>query len=59
MDCGDVSRVELTGATREINDGRSFGRSSNTRRQYRCLDCGHVGWSRHADLKRKAERACS
>jgi hypothetical protein len=21
-------------------------------RQYRCLDCGHVGWSRHIDLER-------
>lgn len=54
---GFSSRVTLTGRTKEINDGRANGRSTNHRREYECTDCGHVGWSRHADLKRKADAA--
>lgn len=46
---GRASSVRLTGQARQINDGRSRGRSTNIRRQYRCR-CGHVGWSRHVDL---------
>lgn len=22
-------------------------------REYKCMHCGHVGWSRHSDLKRR------
>jgi len=25
--------------------------------QYRCEDCGHVGWSRHCDMARRLKRA--
>jgi hypothetical protein len=25
-------------------------------REYRCLDCGYIGWSRHVDLKHMEKR---
>lgn len=47
---GRRDRVALTGRTR--NFGTRGARMSATAREYRCLDCGHVGWSRHVDLGR-------
>ena len=49
---GVLTRVVLTGKTRPAPTGRGGIRNSHTVRQYRCLDCGHVGWSRHVDLER-------
>lgn len=49
---GSVFRVQLTGKKRELKRGGV--RSSYHSRQYVCADCGHVGWSRHKDLERKA-----
>lgn len=51
-------RVELTGRTRDESrlrrkHGRGGGRMSRTSREYRCLTCGHVGWSAHVDLERR------
>lgn len=43
-------RVVLTGRAREV-DGSRNARMSKRSRQYRCLDCGCVGWSRHVDLE--------
>jgi hypothetical protein len=46
---------KLTGRTR-----RQLGRGFNvhgwgkTAHEYECLDCGHVGWSRHPDVARRA-----
>jgi hypothetical protein len=57
-DRGRRSRVALTGKTKVDRGGRSVNRSSRsdwTSRQYRCEDCGHVGWSTHYDLKRLEE----
>ncbi len=51
---GLVLDVTLTGKAKAVNDGRANGRSSNTRVQYKCNDCGHVGWSRHVEIFRKA-----
>lgn len=48
---GLKTRVELSGQERPIDDGNSRGRSTSTLRQYECLDCGHIGWSRHVDLE--------
>lgn len=50
---GHVRRVELTGRRRELKPGRSGSRNSGAAREYRCRDCGHVGWSRHVELERK------
>lgn len=52
---GGAQRVELTGATkRRTNHRVALGvRSSQISRQYRCLDCGYLGWSNHKDLERK------
>lgn len=49
MGSGYVDRVELTGRTRKYR-GNLEQRMTNVSREYRCLDCGHVGWSRHVDL---------
>jgi hypothetical protein len=46
-------RVKLTGKKRPCKQGNAGGRNSRHRRQYECLDCGHVGWSRHIDLERQ------
>lgn len=54
-DSGRTNRVELTGRKRETRILESQ-RSDTHTREYRCLDCGHVGWSRHTDLKYKEER---
>lgn len=43
--------LETTGRfVRAASDG--FGRLSALKVQYRCRDCGHVGWSRHMDAER-------
>ncbi len=55
---GRLSRVELTGKTKADRADRSVHRGprcDTTSRQYRCEDCGHVGWSTHVDLKRLEE----
>jgi hypothetical protein len=47
--------VELTGRQRKANFKHAPGsRSSFMDREYRCLSCGHVGWSNHVDLAEKA-----
>jgi len=52
-------RYETTGRTRPQP---CAGRRSNHHRwpetmyEYRCLDCGHVGWSRHPDVMRQFNR---
>jgi hypothetical protein len=51
---GMVGRVVLTGRTRPNQSRNRHVRISDTVRQYQCLDCGHVGWSNHKDLERKA-----
>jgi hypothetical protein len=48
---GTKERVRLSGRRKRIDDGRSYGRSSNFKYEYRCLRCGHVGWSRHTDIE--------
>jgi len=50
---GWADRVKLTGRTKPAKHGNARGRSSETRREYTCLDCGHTGWSRHRELERK------
>lgn len=49
------TRVELTGKTKAKGLGRCSMRTSQASRQYRCLDCGHVGWSTHKELERMEE----
>ena len=49
--------VELTGRTRPYKAGRGHAmgiRSTHVAREYRCLGCGHVGWSNHVELARMA-----
>lgn len=48
---GWVSRVKLTGRHKAARHGNAGGRNSTQRREYECLDCRHVGWSRHMDLQ--------
>jgi len=31
-------------------------RQANQRIEYRCTDCGHIGWSRHTDAERLLKR---
>ena len=49
---GRVGHVKLTGKRRELFDGNAGCRNSEWSFQYKCHDCGHVGWSRHTDLER-------
>lgn len=49
------NRVRLTGRTKTHHSGRGHAlgaRNDHISREYTCLDCGHVGWSSHKDLKR-------
>lgn len=53
------SNVELTGERRRSYSryAGSGGRSDiNFVYRFRCLDCGHVGWSRHIDIARRFKR---
>lgn len=53
---GRGTRVTLTGREKPAPIGSARGRNSATLREYRCDDCGHVGWSRHTDLERQARK---
>jgi len=47
---------EATGRVRQLTGAqRSCGgrRVAHVRYEYRCLECGHTGWSRHTDVERK------
>jgi hypothetical protein len=50
--------VELTGRTEPYYGNKSnlLPRMTRTRREYRCLTCGYVGWSAHKDLERMEAR---
>ncbi len=55
---GTFRTAKLTGKTRAYRSSGNAAlglRSTRTSRQYVC-DCGHTGWSNHADLMRLAER---
>lgn len=54
---GGIDNIRLTGRKRSVaHRHNARGRNSEYEREYKCLDCGHTGWSRHTDLERK-ERA--
>ena len=49
--------VTLTGRKRaRMSRGLQVGRHGHVSREYKCSDCGHVGWSRHNDLERTERR---
>lgn len=52
---GGALQVQLTGRERPKNDGNAGYRSDTVEREYRC-PCGHVGWSRHTDLRNRGRR---
>jgi predicted RNA-binding Zn-ribbon protein involved in translation (DUF1610 family) len=61
---GSLDRMALTGRVRPYREitgrlGYSPRRDKPWAVEYRCLDCGFVGWSSHADLVRKLERQAS
>jgi hypothetical protein len=45
--------VVRTGRTKPYNGGNLGTRGLDTFHEYKCPDCGHVGWSRHVDIARK------
>lgn len=50
-----VGSVQVTGRTREqTSAGHNMHNWPNTAYEYRC-SCGHVGWSRHPQVKRLYE----
>ena len=52
---GLIPSITLTGKAKPVNDGKATrGRSANTRFEYKCNDCGHVGWTRHWSVLTKA-----
>lgn len=46
--------LEATGKSRKRSD-HDFGRIGKRHVQYKCLDCGHVGWSKHIEANRLLE----
>jgi hypothetical protein len=52
--CGFANDVELTGEQRPHRSKKGGARITHIDRQYRCLSCGHVGWSCHVELADKA-----
>lgn len=50
------TNLEATGRTRPKPQGRGAYRSASQFVQYRCRDCGHVGWSTHSDAERLLRR---
>lgn len=53
-DGGWSGQVELTGRKRRARSIHGGPRVCPIEREYRCLSCDHVGWSRHVDLADKA-----
>lgn len=50
---GSANRVVLTGRSKPNTSTRRGHSSNDVSLEYRCQDCGHVGWSTHRDLERK------
>ncbi len=49
---------ETTGKTRkQLSAGSNYHGWGRIAYQYRCLDCKHVGWSRHPDVERVVRRS--
>lgn len=46
---GTIDRVRILGS-RNTHARHGAVRVTDLEYQYECLDCGHVGWSRHVDL---------
>lgn len=56
----DGRRYVTTGRKREAHTAKGHAtgiRSANSAYEYRCLECGFVGWSRHRDVERKFRSA--
>lgn len=52
-------KYEVTGKVRPLTSaqqGHGNPRAVYYRVQFKCLECGHVGWSRHKDLARRLQR---
>ena len=49
-----ADNLEATGRTRDLRPSeRHHGyRQTGRKIEYRCRDCGHVGWSQHSDAER-------
>lgn len=45
--------VIRTGRTKPYRGGKRGTRGLDTFHEYKCLDCEHVGWSRHTDMRYK------
>ena len=49
--------LEATGKTKPCKKWSAGGiRQARQYIEYRCLDCGHVGWSKHADAQRLLDK---
>lgn len=48
----EYPRLEATGRTKVRGKVRCPSRKADVKVEYRCLDCGHVGWSNHSDAGR-------
>jgi predicted RNA-binding Zn-ribbon protein involved in translation (DUF1610 family) len=54
---GEGLRGNLLVATGRTKPMRHRGcRQTNRKIEYRCLDCGHVGWTQHIDAERLMKR---
>lgn len=50
-------RWKLTGKKRkQLSEGMNYHGWGDTAYQYECLDCGHIGWSRHPIVERRFKR---
>jgi len=48
---GTLARVVRSGRERAMTGSGRGSRMGRAAREYRCNDCGHVGWSKHVDLE--------
>lgn len=57
-----IAPVTRTGRTKKLSKPqRTNGppRTLRERHEYRCTQCGHVGWTRHVDILRAPVKAAS
>ena len=51
------TNLQATGRTKPLRPSdRGTPRSLDYRVEYRCLDCGYIGWSRHLNAERLLRR---
>jgi hypothetical protein len=51
------ANLEATGRTKPLRGHHSGYRCTNRQIEYRCRECGHIGWTKHMDAERLLKRS--